>query len=254
MSFRPATGPTGVAAGVGRASPAGTARRQTRSRNRPQPSITLSVCSVQSTSSAGRPDEQVEQPEGVGPDRGRGSCDGATRLPRDLDILCAVHADHALGEQTGERLAQALGGEAHVGQGLGVEAGVEQVQDGVLDAADVLVDRHPVAGDVRVERVGPSFHGSVNRRKYQDESTKVSMVSVSRMAGPPQIGQVVLRNAGLVASGDCAGGQELDVVGGEHRELVDRAPARCRGPGSRRRGWGSPRSAGGRPASRGAGS
>src|SRR5664280_3052848 len=45
-------------------------------------------------------------------------------------------------------------------------------------------------------------HGSVNRRKYQDESTKVSMVSVSRVAGPPHTGQVVLRNSWLVARGD----------------------------------------------------
>ena len=34
-----------------------------------------------------------------------------------------------------------------------------------------------------------SFQGSVNRAKYQDESTKVSMVSVSRWALPPQLGQ-----------------------------------------------------------------
>ena len=47
----------------------------------------------------------------------------------------------------------------------------------------------------------------MKRRKYHDESTKVSMVSVSRVAGPPQIGQVVLRNSGLVASGDCPVGR-----------------------------------------------
>ena len=52
-----------------------------------------------------------------------------------------------------------------------------------------------------------SFQGSQNRRKYQDESTKVSMVSVSRTAGPPSIGQVVFRNDSLVASGDCPVGR-----------------------------------------------
>ncbi len=47
-----------------------------------------------------------------------------------------------------------------------------------------------VVGDV-------SFHGSVKRMKYQDESTKVSMVSVSRRAGPPHCGHVdVLRTDG----------------------------------------------------------
>ena len=34
-----------------------------------------------------------------------------------------------------------------------------------------------------------SLNGSVKRAKYQDESTKVSMVSVSRRAGLPQLGQ-----------------------------------------------------------------
>jgi len=38
--------------------------------------------------------------------------------------------------------------------------------------------------------VGSSVtQGSVKRAKYQDESTKVSMVSVSRRPGPPQTGQ-----------------------------------------------------------------
>src|SRR3954447_26419723 len=47
-----------------------------------------------------------------------------------------------------------------------------------------------------------SFHGSVNRKKYQDESTNVSMVSASRTAGPPQIGQVVDWNPSWNFSGD----------------------------------------------------
>src|SRR6185503_12071236 len=46
-----------------------------------------------------------------------------------------------------------------------------------------------------------SFHGSVKRMKYQDESTKVSMVSVSRRAPPPQDGHFTLVNAGLRSSG-----------------------------------------------------
>ena len=46
------------------------------------------------------------------------------------------------------------------------------------------------------------FQGSVKRRKYHDESTNVSMVSVSRRAGPPQIGQVVCRNPSWRARGD----------------------------------------------------
>src|SRR5437763_15478890 len=34
-----------------------------------------------------------------------------------------------------------------------------------------------------------SFHGSVKRAKYHDESTNVSIVSVSRVPGPPHVGQ-----------------------------------------------------------------
>src|SRR5512135_2617897 len=46
------------------------------------------------------------------------------------------------------------------------------------------------------------IHGSVKRAKYQDESTKVSMVSVSRRAGPVHFGhltffQVAWRSSGL---------------------------------------------------------
>ena len=38
--------------------------------------------------------------------------------------------------------------------------------------------------------------------KYQDESTNVSIVSVSRSAGPPQVGQVVLTQSSAAASGE----------------------------------------------------
>jgi hypothetical protein len=40
----------------------------------------------------------------------------------------------------------------HVRQRLDEEARVEQMQDGVLDAADVLIDRHPASDDLPVER------------------------------------------------------------------------------------------------------
>ncbi len=41
-----------------------------------------------------------------------------------------------------------------------------------------------------------SFQGSVKRAKYHDESTKVSMVSVSRWALPPHFGQVTCFQVG----------------------------------------------------------
>ena len=50
---------------------------------------------------------------------------------------------------------------------------------------------------------GPcSYLGEQYRRKYQDESTKVSMVSVSRLAGPPHLGHSVLTQSDAAASGE----------------------------------------------------
>src|SRR4051794_34333345 len=46
-----------------------------------------------------------------------------------------------------------------------------------------------------------AFHGSVKRAKYQDESTKVSIVSVSRRAAPPHCGQATWRQVGCRSSG-----------------------------------------------------
>src|SRR5215813_10353031 len=46
-----------------------------------------------------------------------------------------------------------------------------------------------------------SIQGSVNRAKYQDESTNVSMVSVSRVALPPQHGQTTCFQVGWRSSG-----------------------------------------------------
>src|SRR5438874_7617085 len=45
-------------------------------------------------------------------------------------------------------------------------------------------------------------HGSQKRRKYHDESTKVSSVSVSRSAGAPHAGQDTYRNPSWYRNGD----------------------------------------------------
>ena len=45
------------------------------------------------------------------------------------------------------------------------------------------------------------IHGSVKRAKYQDESTNVSMVSVSRRAGLPHCGQATFFQVGWRSSG-----------------------------------------------------
>src|SRR5437879_3480928 len=47
-----------------------------------------------------------------------------------------------------------------------------------------------------------SYFGSTYRYMYQDESTNVSIVSVSRRAGPPHFGQIVFTNSGVDASSE----------------------------------------------------
>ena len=74
------------------------------------------------------------------------------------------------------------------------------MQDRVLDAADILIDRQPMIGHRRI--VGAeALCGSVKRTKYQDESTNVSIVSVSRVAGPPHCGQATCFQVGWRSSG-----------------------------------------------------
>ena len=68
-----------------------------------------------------------------------------------LGHLRPVAGDHSLGEQVGERLLRFE--QVHVVQRLDEEARVHQVQDRVLDPADVLVDRHPVVGDLSRPRL-----------------------------------------------------------------------------------------------------
>src|ERR1700704_641750 len=47
---------------------------------------------------------------------------------------------------------------------------------------------------------------SQKRRKYHDESTKGSLVSVSRVAGPPHFGQVAARKPSWCLRGDSPDG------------------------------------------------
>jgi hypothetical protein len=102
----------------------------------------------------------------------------------------------------------------------GEEAGIEQVQHRVLDAADILIDRQPIVGAARVKS-GPLFCGSVKRAKYQLESTKVSSVSVSRTAALPQDGQGTCFQVGCLASGlpACV---KVGILPAAHRQLIVR--------------------------------
>ena len=105
---------------------------------------------------------------------------------------------HALGEQPGEGLRQARDARCRC-IAAGEEAAVEQVQDRVLDAADILVHRQPGSTAARV--TGSAARGEQKRAKYQELSTKVSQVSVSRRAGLPQRGQATCFQVGWWSSG-----------------------------------------------------
>ena len=125
---------------------------------------------------------------------------GSTTLPFDFDITWPFFS-------TMPCVSRRVNGSlmrrhAEIAEDAREEPRVDQVQDRVLDAAAVEVDRPPVADLLRIERqLGRSF-GSQNRKKYHDESTNVSIVSVSRRAGPSQFGHVVLTNSGICASGE----------------------------------------------------
>jgi hypothetical protein len=75
--------------------------------------------------------------------------------------------------------------------------------------------------------IGSAAVGSVKRAKYQLESTKVSSVSVSRSALPPQDGQVDVL-PGRVAIQRIAGRVEGHVVRQHDRQLVGRNAGRRR--------------------------
>ena len=105
-----------------------------------------------------RGDEQDGEAHGVRAirlDDAGGRHDVALGLGHGVTVLVL---DHALAEQVGEGLVHV--NEAEVAHDLGPEAAVEQVQDGVLDATDVVVHRHPAVhgllgeGSLIVVRIG----------------------------------------------------------------------------------------------------
>ena len=166
----------------------------------------------------GRPDEQVEQSQRVGAHGGEVVL-GCDQVAPRLGHLGAVQGDHALREQPGKRLPYPRRRQAHVGQGPGVEAGVQQVQDGVLDAADVLVDRHPVGRrrlvDGRLDVPGVAEALEVPGRV--DEGVHGVGLALGRAAAPGAGG---VQEALVVSQWRLAGRTELDVVGQQDRQLI----------------------------------
>ena len=95
--------------------------------------------------------KQAEEPHGVGA-VALDELVGVDHVALGFRHLGAVFNHHALGEQVGEGFVD--GQIAQVAQQLGEEAGIEQVQDGMLHTADVLVHRQPVAGGLGRQRGG----------------------------------------------------------------------------------------------------
>ena len=156
-----------------------------------------------------RPDEEVEQRAVSAPWRSRISC-GLTRLPLDFDIFSPPRRiipwvkSLANGSRTSRH--------AQVGERLGEEAGVHQVEDRVLDPADVLVDRHPLPQGRRVPRrlvvVRVAEAQEVPGRV--DEGVHRVGLAAGRAAAGRAVGR---RHASAAASGDWPWGRVLDVVG-----------------------------------------
>ena len=177
--------------------------------------------------------------------------DGADHVALRLGHLRPVAGDHPLREQAPERLLRVE--QVHVRERLHEEARVHQVQDRVLDAADVLVDRHPAVGHRRVPRrlvvagvgVADEVPGRVDER-------------VHRVRLAPRAGR---RSAGTACT---ASPRPSPAASGPSARSPRRraaapagpppAPGPCRRRRSTRSGSGSPSSAGARAASRAAGS
>jgi len=58
-------------------------------------------------------------------------------------------ANHALGEEIGEGLVGAE--DPEIPEDLGVKSRVEEMENGMFDAADVLIDGHPVVKGLPVQ-------------------------------------------------------------------------------------------------------
>ncbi len=160
--------------------------------------------------------EQREEPGGVGAE-GPDEVVGIHDVALGLRHLGPVLDDHPLAQQGPERLVDL--GEAEVAEHLGVEARVEQVQDGVLDAADVLIHRHPVVGGLAVEH--PLL---VVRRAVAKEVPRGLHEGVHRVGLAPRLAPA-LRARGVDERGHlgqrrAALARELDVVGEHDREVL----------------------------------
>ena len=161
---------------------------------------------------------------------------GYSQRPSRRAIALVGH--HALGEQAGERLVDAdMPGLLHR---AGEEARIEQMQDRVLDAADILVDRHPVIDRRAIDR---------HRRARAAEAGEIPRAvdeGVERVGLAPRRPR---RSAGRRRASR-SGGDRADCPAGRRSRRpaaapasLPPAPARCRTPRNGSPGSGSPSSA-----------
>ncbi len=166
---------------------------------------------------------------------------GGTTLPLGLGHGVAVLVlDHALAQQVSEGLVHAQ--QAQVAQCLGKEAAVEQVQNGVLDAADVVIDGHPTVGGLAGEgqlgvvRVGIAHVIPARARKrVHGIGLALGRATADRAGGLVELLALSKGFRRRPGPGSRAASPAAD----------PRARARCRSARSGWPGWGCPNSAGG---------
>ncbi len=135
----------------------------------------------------------------------------------ELAVDVALLADHALREEFGERFVEA--DQAEVVDDLGEEAGVEQVQNGVFDAADILVDRQPVVGGFGVDRLRAVAGVEVAQEVPAGVDERVHRVGLApRRFAALRAGTVHERGGAFERR--LAGRLELDVGRQQHRQFV----------------------------------
>ena len=93
---------------------------------------------------------------------------GQSHWPFGFRVAIGFVTNHALGEEPGERLVDMVGRACC--NRAGEEPCIEQMQDRVLDATDILIDRQPVIAASRP--TVPRRCVSQKRAKYQDEIDK----------------------------------------------------------------------------------
>ena len=218
----------GASAGGGESPSTPSTIRQSRLMKRQAPSM---PASVHSRSRSGGLSESMKRPSRIGA-VGVDHPSGSTTFLRDFDIfserptttgspsraprpVALTHdlvgrkpcrrrrgirlvADHALRHQPGERLVDAE--IAAAPERPGEEPRIEEVQNRMLDAADVLIDRQPVIHGTPVERLGAC--GEQKRAKYHEDLEKrIEGIGLPNRPGPRQFGQAVCFHVGCRSSG-----------------------------------------------------